>query len=141
MIPGLRVDGPEGAIVLIVIFALLVVAAIFITPVALVGIPSYFAYRLYRDSPSRHERLAREQTETLLAAIRDANVTLSEHEIERALLADVPGKTPKVVKDQLVEVGKDLFAVEGISPVIPPPPPLHNTVEGARQSRVRVTAT
>ena len=125
-------DMAEGAILSALIVAAIVLVGLFVTPIALIGIPSYLAYRLYRDSPARHERIARQKTETLLEAVRNASVSLSEQEIERALLAEVPAATPRVLQQQLAEVGRRLYAAENISADIPPPPPLHNTIEGAR---------
>ncbi|WP_425416881.1 type IV secretory system conjugative DNA transfer family protein [Oricola indica] len=132
MIPGLRTDTVEGAFVLFLGLALLIVLALFVTPIALVGIPSYLFYRFWRDHPARLERLAREQTEALLASVRNANVVFTETEIERALLAEVPAKTPPAVRAQLAEMGKRLFEAEHISADIPPPPPVLNSIEGAR---------
>ena len=132
MIPRPTDNMAEGALMATLFMVAVILVGLFVTPIALVGIPSYFAYRLYRDSPARHERIAREQTEALLRAVRDGHVTLSDDEIERALLSDVPARTPPVLQEQLVAVGKALFAAENIAPDIPPPPPLHNTIEGAR---------
>ncbi|PHP65442.1 hypothetical protein CSC94_18965 [Zhengella mangrovi] len=132
MIPRPTDNMAEGAMMATVFVVVILLIGFFVAPVALVGIPAYLGYRLYRDSPRRHERIAREQTETLLAAVRDADAHLSEDEIRRALLAEVPAKTPRVVQDQLVEVGRRLFEAEHMDAAIPPPPPLHNTIEGAR---------
>ena len=44
-----------------IIGSMLVIATI-ITPVAVIGVPAYVGFRLWRDSPARAERLAREET-------------------------------------------------------------------------------
>lgn len=125
-------DGMEPMLFSAFVIMGLFVLGMAVTPVALVGIPSYLAYRLYRDSPARHERIAREQTQTLLRAVDAANVRLTDDEIEQALLAKSPATTPAALKAQLAEIGRRLFEAEGIAPDVPPPPPLHNTIEGAR---------
>ncbi len=125
-------DVTEGGFLAIMILVVVALAGVFITPIALVGIPAYFAYRIYRDSPTRHERLAKEQTDTLFKAIQEANVVLDDEEIEDVLLAEVPAGTPRIVQEQLIAIGQDLYRSENITADIPPPPPLHNTVEGAR---------
>ncbi len=106
--------------------------ALFITPFALVGVVAYFAYRLYRDSPARAERLAREETMTLYHHAKAGQVRLSEAEIESALTQSWPTGLSQSLRRQLLDIGRALFEAEGLTPDIPPPPALCNTIEGAR---------
>lgn len=114
------------------VVAIIGLAALFITPFALVGILAYFAYRLYRDSPARAERLAREETMTLYRHAQAGRVKLSQSEITAALSQSLPTGLPTVLRGQLLDIGNALFEAEGLSPEIPPPPALCNTIEGAR---------
>tara|TARA_B100000745_G_scaffold248580_1_gene170625 strand:+ start:8119 stop:10191 length:2073 start_codon:yes stop_codon:yes gene_type:complete len=124
-------DTAKGALWFAVLGVALALALI-LSFYALILIPSYFVYRLYRDSPWRHERITRQETMALYQHALAGTVHLTETEIEAALSQHWPPDTPLVVRHQLLEIGKDLFADEGLSPEIPPPPALCNTVEGAR---------
>jgi hypothetical protein len=106
--------------------------AIILTPVALAAIPAYVFYRLYSESPRRAERLAREATVTLYNHALAGQVVLSEDDIDEALARSWPPDVPEALQVQLLEIGRALFADEGLSPEVPPPPALCNTVEGAR---------
>ncbi len=106
--------------------------AIILTPVALVAIPAYVFYRLYSESPRRAERLAREATLTLYNHALAGQVVLTEEDINDALARTWPSDVPEALRLQLLEIGRALFADEGLSPGVPRPPALCNTVEGAR---------
>ena len=106
--------------------------AFVVTPIALVGIPSYVIFRLYRESPRRLERLAREETEALCRHALAGTVQLSDEEVDAALARHWPPDVPEPLKLQLLEVGRALFVEEGLMPEIPPPPALCNSIEGAR---------
>jgi len=103
-----------------------------VTPLALAGIAGYVGYRLYKESPARAERIARDETMALYNAAQANSFTLSGDDIDDALAANWPHSTPQALRIQLLEIGHELFVAEGLSPNIPPPPPLHNTVEAAR---------
>lgn len=121
-----------GAYAAMVIVAGFLVLAILITPFLLIGAGLYIALRLYRESPKRLERLAREETELLYKHALAGTVQLTEEEIEAALRHHWPPDTPLQLSFQLFEIGRALFAQEGLMPEVPPPPALCNTVEGAR---------
>lgn len=108
------------------------VAAVIITPLFLIGIAAYVVFRLWYESPARAERIARAETTRLYQHALAGQVHLSDTEIEAALTARWPGTTPEPLRHQLLEVGRALFADEGLSPEIPPMPELCNTVEGGR---------
>jgi hypothetical protein len=114
-----------------IISGILALAAI-LTPVLLVGIPAYVFYRLYKESPRRLERLAREETEVLYNHALNGQVRLSDAEIDAALSHHWPPDTPEPLKIQLLGIGRALLDDEGLSPEIPPMPALCNTIEGAR---------
>ena len=98
--------------------------AIFVTPIALVGIGAYVGYRLYKESPRRAERLAREETMVLYNHALARNVHLSEDEIDAELAYHLPGNTPEALRIQLLAIGNRIFAGERIATEIPPPPAL-----------------
>ena len=106
--------------------------AIILSPVAFVGIPAYIGYRLWRDSPARAERIARAETEALYNHALNGQVTLSDAEIERGLRQQWPADVPDALRIQLLQLGQAIFEAEGLSPDIPPPPALCNTLEGGR---------
>lgn len=108
------------------------VLAVLITPMFLLGIGIYVAVRLYLESPARLERLAKAQTLQLYHHALAGQVRLSDKEVQAALLAQWPSNTPDALSIQLLELGQALFAAEGLSPDVPPPPELCNTIEGGR---------
>ncbi|NSY37530.1 type IV secretory system conjugative DNA transfer family protein [Leisingera sp. ANG59] len=116
----------------IFIVGFFILFAFVLTPIALVGIPSYVFYRLYRESPRRLERLARAETEALYRHARSGTVQLSGEEIDTAIARHWPPDTPEPLKIQLLEIGRAIVADEGLTPEIPPLPALCNSIEGAR---------
>jgi hypothetical protein len=116
----------------LVIIALLLGFAMILTPVFLIGVPAYIIIRLYLQSPARLERLARAETNILYAHALAGTVQLTQDDIDAALAQTWPLDTPEPLQVQLLEIGRALFADEGLSPTVPPPPALCNTVEGAR---------
>lgn len=98
----------------------------------LVGIPAYIFYRLWKENPKRLERLAREETMVLYDHALAGSAKRTDSEVEAALAAHWPHDIPTALYIQLQELGKALFEAEGLSPEIPPPPVLCNTIEGAR---------
>jgi hypothetical protein len=116
----------------LIVIALFLVFAMLLTPVFLIGVPAYIGIRLYRENPARLERLARNQTNILYTHALAGTVQLTPDEIDDALSHAWPLDTPASVRAQLLDIGHALFADEGLSPTVPPPPALCNTVEGAR---------
>jgi hypothetical protein len=129
---GSNSDDFNGLILSFFIIGGILALAAILTPVLLVGIPAYVFYRLYKESPRRLERLAREETEILYNHALSGQVRLSDAEIDAALSHHWPPDTPEPLKIQLLEIGRALLNDEGLSPEIPPMPALCNTVEGAR---------
>lgn len=123
----------EGSILIAsAIITGLIAAAITLTPVALIGVPAYIGFRLWRDSPRRAEALARQETETLYAHALSGQVSLTDAELDAALARHWPVMVPHALKIQLLQHGRALFDREGLTPDIPPPPALCNTLEGGR---------
>lgn len=116
----------------LIVLALFLVLALIITPFFLIGGAIYVAARLYLQSPRRLERLAREETLLLYHHARSGTVELTSDDIDNALSRTWPPDLPEPLRLQLLQVGRALFADEGLSPDIPPVPALCNTVEGAR---------
>ena len=129
---GSNSDDFGGLILSFFITSGILALAAILTPVLLVGIPAYVFYRLYRESPRRLERLAREETEVLYNHALNGQVRLSDAEIDAALSHHWPPDTPEPLKIQLLGIGRALLDDEGLSPEIPPMPALCNTIEGAR---------
>ena len=125
-------EGYAGAVLGAVILALILLIALLVSYIALIAIPAYVGYRLYKESPRRLERLARNEAEVLYNHARSGVVQLSDDEIEAALARQWPPDVPASLRVQLLDIGKAIFAHEGLSPDIPPLPALCNTVEGAR---------
>ncbi len=115
-----------------VIVAMALAIAIMISWVAIIAIPAYVGYRLWSENPTRLERLARAETMVLYNHAQAGSVQLSDEEIDAALGQHWPTDLPIALRIQLLEIGRTLFAQEGLSPEIPPLPALCNTVEGAR---------
>ena len=126
------VEGFMSDYVGLLFLAGLIVLALVLTPIALIGIPGYIFYRLYSESPRRAERLMREETMLLYSHALSGRVALNSDDIDEALSEFWPTDMPVALRIQLLELGRALFADEGLSPEIPPPPALCNTVEGAR---------
>ena len=128
----MKLDDTMGLIITAAILVLLLALAVFVTPIAMTGIVGYVGYRLYKESPRRAERIARDETMALYSAARAGRETLSDAEIDAGLASAWPHATPSALRHQLMEIGRALYDAEGLSPEVPPPPPLHNTVEAAR---------
>ena len=114
------------------IIAMVLVIALVVTWFAIFAIPIYLGFRVWKESPKRLERLAREETMILYDHAVTGSVNLSELEIEDALVRHWPPDLPASLRIQMLDLGKAIFEQEGLSPNIPPPPALCNTVEGAR---------
>ncbi|WP_342069773.1 type IV secretory system conjugative DNA transfer family protein [Yoonia algicola] len=125
-------DQVSGLVISVIIVGVLLMAALMITPFFLLGAGAYVGVRLYLESPARAERLAKEETMRLYQHAMSGRVGLSDYEIDKALSAYWPASTPDPLRIQLLDVGRALFQAEGLSPDIPPPPALCNTVEGGR---------
>lgn len=115
-----------------IIIAMLLALAFFITPILLIGAVVYVGMRMYWESPARLERLAQDETQLLYRHALAGSVRLSVAEIEAALSHHWPSDVPHALKVELLRIGKELYGLEGLSQEIPPPPALCNTVEGAR---------
>ena len=114
------------------ILSLLITLAIIVTPILLIGIPAYIFYRLWKENPKRVERLSREETMVLYDHAVAGSAKLTDGEVETALAVHWPHDIPMPLYIQLQELGRALFEAEGLTPEIPPPPALCNTIEGAR---------
>lgn len=125
-------DTVGGTVFGVMILVAVLFLAMLITPFMLFGIPAYIGYRLWRDSPTRLERVARAETMVLYNHALAGRVELSDAEIDAALRAHWSPQMPHALQVQLLEIGRALFVAEGLSPEVPPPPALCNTVEGAR---------
>ncbi|WP_411889677.1 hypothetical protein [Yoonia sp. SDW83-1] len=62
----------------------------------------------------------------------ERRIQFSDAEIDNALSAHWLASKPDQLQIQLLDVGRTPFEAEGLSPDIPPPPVLCNTVEGGR---------
>ena len=125
-------DDFGGLFLTFMIIAAIIMLAMIVTPVLLIGIPAYVFFRLYKESPRRLERLAREETEILYNHALSGQVRLSDAEIDVALSQHWPPDTPEPLQVQLLAIGRGLLADEGLSPDVPPMPALCNSIEGAR---------
>jgi len=121
-----------GMVAFFTVFAGFLLLAMIVAPILLAAIPVYIGGRLYLQSPKRLERIARTETDLLYRHALAGTAQLTEAETEDALTSHWPADTPASLRIQLLEIGKGLFAQEGLLPEIPPPPALCNTVEGAR---------
>lgn len=124
--------GMPSLVLSFAIVAMVLIVALLVSYVALIAIPAYIAFRLYKESPKRLERLAREETMILYDHALAGSVRLTDVEIDAALSRHWPAQLPVSLKAQLLAVGLAIFDQEGLSPEVPPPPALCNTVEGAR---------
>ena len=122
----------EDIIWLVIAMTVILALAFIVTPIMLVGIPSYVFYRLYKENPRRLERLARQETAALYNHAQSGQVRLSEDDIDTALAHHWPPDTPEALRIQLLGIGHAILRDEGLSPDIPPMPALCNTIEGAR---------
>jgi len=125
-------DNIANIILTVVILLASLMAALMVTPLFLLAGAGYVGVRLYLESPARAERSAQVETMSLYQHAMAGQVQMSEAEVEVALSAHWPAHTPEQLRIQLLDVGRALFESEGLSPDIPPPPHLCNTVEGGR---------
>lgn len=125
-------DDLGGVFGALFLFAAIMALVILVSPFALLLGLAWIGYRLWRDSPARAERLAREETMILYNHALAGSAELSAAEIDRELASALPGGVPAATRDAILAIGRDLFDAEGLTPEIPPPPALCNTIEGAR---------
>lgn len=125
-------DGAASVVMASLIIGGIFLLAVIVTPVLLIGVPAYVGFRLWRENPARAERLAKAETLSLYQHAMAGRVQLSGPEINAALSQHWSPQTPDPLRIQLLGVGRALFEAEGLSPDIPPPPRLCNTVEGGR---------
>ncbi|WP_305971042.1 MULTISPECIES: helicase HerA domain-containing protein [unclassified Mameliella] len=125
-------DIADSLLFLSIALALALLLTIVLTPIALVAVPAIIGIRLYRQSPARLERLAREETEMLYRHAQAGQAELTDGEIDEALMRHWPPDMPEPLRVQLVQIGRAILDDEGLTPEIPPPPALCNTVEGGR---------
>lgn len=125
-------DIADSLLFLSIATALVLLLTIVLTPIALVAVPAYVGIRLYRQSPDRLERLAREETGALYRHALAGQAQLTEAEIDDTLMRHWPLDVPEPLRVQLLHIGRAILEDEGLMPEIPPPPALCNTVEGAR---------
>jgi hypothetical protein len=125
-------EGFGSTFLTFLILSMALLIALLVSWIALIAIPAYVFYRLYTENPKRLERLAREETEVLYNHALKGSVQLTEAEIGAALSQHWPPDMPVPLRIQLLDIGRAIFAGEGLSPDIPPLPALCNTIEGAR---------
>lgn len=125
-------DNVASLVLTAVILIACLMAALMITPVFLLAGAAYVGGRLYLESPARAERLAHAETMTLYQHALAGRVHMDDAAIDAALSAHWPPSTPDQLLTQLLDVARALYEAEGLSPDIPPPPVLCNTVEGGR---------
>ena len=94
--------------------------------------PIYVATRLYLESPRRKERIARQHTIELYEMATRSLIGSQSFDLERHLGQYLADDIPETVRRQLIAIGVDIFAAEGLTVDIPPPPPICNSLEGAR---------
>lgn len=115
----------DNDIVPIILFfvglAAVITLAIVAIPVALVGGGLLLGGLAYYHHPRRKERIAKEHTEALYQSVRATH----------ALPFDPAAKFARLHPD-LKPIAEELFRGERISQEIPPPPPVANSLEGAR---------
>ena len=116
----------------LIAIALSIVLAVVLTPFFLIAAAGYIGTRLYLENPRRLERLARTDTMLIYDHAVAGAVRLNEDEVDATLSRPWPVDLPEPLRIQLLEIGRALFVDEGLSPEVPPPPALCNTVEGAR---------
>ncbi|MGC9417815.1 MAG: hypothetical protein ACP5EN_02475 [Rhodovulum sp.] len=129
-------EGPfedaAGSVLALAIVLAAVVLAIVVTPLFLIGGAGYIGIRLFLESPARLEWAAKRETRALYRHALAGSAELTEAEIDRALMQHWPADTPEALRIQLLAIGREIFATEGLMAEVPPPPALSNTVEGAR---------
>jgi hypothetical protein len=125
-------DGFATIFVAAIVVGGILMLAFTVSAVALVAIPAYVGFRLWKESPRRLERVAREETELLYNHALAGSVRLSDDEIDAGLAKHWPANLPIALEIQLLQIGRALFEAEGLSPDIPPMPALCNSIEGAR---------
>lgn len=125
----LNFDNMGSLLLTAAILVLLLFLAVAVTPIAFAGIAGYVGYRLYNESPARAERIARDETMALYHAAQARNVSFEEAEIDGKLSAAWPHHTPPALRIQLLEVARQLYEAEGLSPDIPPPARPHRNCQ------------
>jgi hypothetical protein len=78
-------DGFATIFVAAIVVGGILMLAFTVSAVALVAIPAYVGFRLWKENPRRLERVAREETELLYNHALAGSVRLSEDEMETAV--------------------------------------------------------
>ncbi len=118
-----------GTIVLVAFIGLIAV------PIGAAILGAYRVYIIYQQSPSVQERKARERTHQLYKEIRASTPRpLSKEHFGRAVYQQLPyeGK-PEHIREAVIRAILDLYDLEEhLVDDLPPPPPMCNTIEGAK---------
>lgn len=121
----------EGIVGLVIICGLLAVTftlALYLTPyVLLIGGAGLLGYAWYHH-PARREKESRELTLSLYEdVLRQTKSVSVGHELDRAL-----ARYPEAIRLQCAPIAHALLASELLTPDVPEPPAICNSVEGAR---------
>lgn len=125
----------RGAVLLVIGCAgltLLTISFVFALPVMIIGFGGWAFYRWYTNHPSVCERREREHLHSLYReAKRTTPTMLSKEEFGGELYRDVP-QLPDALETVLLRVALDLYDAEEFAEPVRPPPPICNSMEGAR---------
>ncbi len=136
--PGGASSGEDilGIVLSCTVLALATVLAFFVfwiaVPVAVV-VACYLGYRLHQNSPSVQERKAREHTNELYhRACNTTSAVPEKMEFGTRVYKALPHDLPDALVDEMLATALHLYDAELFAIPIPEPPPICNSIEGAR---------
>lgn len=120
-------------VMLVVLGTAISIALPYVLAIVVPGFGGYVAFVKWRDNPRRLEAekaaLHRELYEKVTAG---SLASYDDDEINRRLHYHLPGNLPTSVADDLVYVGRRILDSIDLTTVVPPPPVVANSIEGAR---------
>ena len=121
-----------GFVALAALVLVLILVSVYVIPVVVVVGGAYVAYRNYYNSDANQERRSKEHTLALYQAAKSTRDVPDRITFGKAVYRSLPDDLPEPVVDALLTVALDLYDMELFANAIPEPPPICNSIEGAR---------
>lgn len=129
-------DEAWWGVVPVAILVIAIFAGFYILILVAVGGAFWLAWKLYQNyehSPARQEERARSEAQQLYEAVRARErPPLDKITFGKGVARHIRTNVPDVVFEAAIEAALEIYDAEDMRGDIPPPPPICNSIEGAR---------